>query len=224
MARHEVALVGWHEPGLGGLPGNPVRVELDRALDGGLRGFRVIVVGDRAIDKLDPVRFQRATRRLRSPILLCPEQCVPHRLARWVEFGVGSTVTVADLPRRLRRLIAAPSRPRRLRLREWFGRTQGLSVEARRVLKLLPASHPLQVHAWASRGGMTLEQLHDFCVEELDLLARDILWRYVETVVRDARARGATWTKCAHLVEYSDASTLMRGFRRRDRPLPPATA
>lgn len=218
--RRAVLLVGWSrsEPVLTGAW--TVRISPAELSTTAVGSGSVLVLGDAAIDTLDPRRLRERLHGERVAIVLCPDRLPARALARWMEHDFSDIVLPEELHCRLEDLCMAGVRPA-VPQEAWVHVDPPPQSLALRALAVVPRlNQPFSVSEWVETLGWPRTKLRRVCVEELGASPRAVLWSYVQAVVAAGRKQGMTAERLATLLGYSEPSALSHAFTKRGARVP----
>ena len=174
-----------------------------------LAQFRWIVIGDAAIDGLDPRRAASALDTLRDRVIICVDACKPTVLAAWFDAGfahVRGTEALAPF-------VARPHAPRARPLAQtaaWLGCEPEPGSRGAEAIAAIAVVQPLSVGSWASHLGWSDRKLFDVCRSALGMRPSEVLTRIRVHLARLASEECRSVQGCAEAAEWRSASTLRR--------------
>ena len=183
-------------------------------------GCSIVLLFDDALTLLrpDPVR---AAVPPGAEVWLCPADVSTSCLVDWFQAGFGEVLTLHQVASRLRRAAAGRRRPR-IPPSAWLPPIVRAVAELEPALRLVQQlERPHSVAEWARRLSWSRQRLWRVCMASLRRSPSQVLWLYVEAVVRQGRRRGCSEDTVAEWVGYADASALSHAFRRRGKQVPP---
>ena len=218
-----IAFVGWSQAQLrerGNIVPAPRVLDCEALSGGQLRSVSGAVVGDRALECIDPQSLLNSLDGTSTQFCLYALEANRDVRRRWVEAGLAEKFANGDLRARVRDWVK--SLPRPLPSPATWLRGRKLDDEMFEMLTHIQDLPKCQTALWADLLGMDRHRLRRACLEKLGLSPDDVIWRWFEYGARVLRRKSnATFDQIAEVYGYSNGGSVRRAFQRRGRPFPP---